>query len=97
MVTNKPVKVGRGSQVNVGLLQDVTVDKVLPAGVRCTVKLLPQIEGSKKLKGLVISPTTPRKESGVYWGYSVRLADSLSEVVSKCPYKEGYAKFNFVV
>lgn len=27
---------------------------------------------------------------GVYWGYSVRLASSLSEVFTKAPYEEGY-------
>lgn len=75
--------------VNVGLLYDVQVDKLLTENIRCTVKILPQIEGSKKLKGVVVAPSVPRKQTGIYWGYSVRLANSLSEVFSQCPYKEG--------
>ncbi|KAF2896337.1 hypothetical protein ILUMI_09844 [Ignelater luminosus] len=90
VVTNKPVKPGRGSLVNVGLLQDVGVDKLLTPGIRCTVKLLPQAENSKKIKGLIVGPNLPRQETGVYWGYTVRLANSLSQVFSQCPYKKGY-------
>lgn len=87
MVLNKPVKSGRGSCVNVGLLKDVHVDKSLTPGLRCTVQLLPQQEHSKKLKGIVVSPATPRRETGIYWGYSVRIANSLSKVFSQCPYE----------
>lgn len=97
VVTNKPVKPGKGSQVNVGLLQDVHVDKLLVPGIRCTVKLLPHQEGSKKLKGLVVAPTTPTKETGIYWGYNVRLAKSLSKVFSQCPYKDGYVSFSLLL
>lgn len=89
VVVNKPLKPGKGSQVNVGLLQDIHVDKLLTPGLRCTVKLLPQAEGSKKLKGIIVAPTAPTQETGVYWGYSVRLAKSLSQVFSQCPYKDG--------
>ncbi|XP_018564255.1 putative methyltransferase C9orf114 [Anoplophora glabripennis] len=89
VVLNKPVKSGRGSCVNVGLLKDVHVDKSLTPGLRCTVQLLPQQDNSKKLKGIVVSPATPRKETGIYWGYSVRIANSLSKVFSQCPY-DGY-------
>lgn len=83
------MKPGRGSQVNVGLLQDVHVDKLLTAGIRCTVKLLPPEEGSKKTKGVIVSPKEPKQETGAYWGYEVRLASSLSQVLTKCPYKGG--------
>lgn len=86
---NKNVKPGRGSQVNVGLLQDVSTDKHLNPGLRVTVKMLPTIEGSKKLKGKIVSLTTPRAETGVYWGYTVRIANSLSQVFSQSPYKDG--------
>lgn len=89
IITNKPVKEGRGSKVNVGLLKDVEVDKLLTPGRRCTVELLSQ-ENNKKLKGIVVSPSTPRRAMGIYWGYSVRIAKSLAEVFSKSPYKNGY-------
>ncbi|GBP65300.1 Putative methyltransferase C9orf114 [Eumeta japonica] len=87
---NKNVKPGKGSQVNVGLLQDVSTDKLLNPGIRVTVKMLPLAEGSKKLKGKIVSLSTPRADTGVYWGYTVRIANNLSQVFSQCPYKDGY-------
>lgn len=87
---NKKVKPGKGSQVNVGLLQDVSTDKLLNPGIRVTVKMLPISEGSKKIKGKIVSLTTPRAETGVYWGYTVRIANNLSQVFTQCPYKDGY-------
>ncbi|XP_023948792.1 putative methyltransferase C9orf114 [Bicyclus anynana] len=86
---NKKVKPGRGSQVNVGLLQDVSTDKLLNPGIRVTVKMT-NTEGSKKLKGKIVSLATPRAETGVYWGYTVRIVNSLSQVFTQCPYKDGY-------
>lgn len=90
VVTNKPVKLGKGSHVNVGLLNDIHVDKGLTAGLRVTVKIPPDQENAKKLKGYVVPPDLPRSDTGVYWGYSVRLANNLSEVFTHCPYKNGY-------
>nr|XP_026496787.1 putative methyltransferase C9orf114 [Vanessa tameamea] len=87
---NKKVKPGKGSQVNVGLLQDVSTDKLLNPGIRVTVKMLPSSEGSKKMKGKIVSLTSPRAETGVYWGYTVRIANSLSQVFTLCPHKDGY-------
>ncbi|XP_034948326.1 putative methyltransferase C9orf114 homolog [Chelonus insularis] len=89
VVTNKPIKPGKGSQVNVGLLQDVEVDKTLTSGLRVTVRIPPD-QNTKKLKGTIVSPDTPKKEVGLYWGYNVRLASNISEVFSKCPYDKGY-------
>lgn len=88
VVINKPAKPGKGSFVNVGLLHDVQVDKLLTPGLRCTVKLMAK-EGNKRLRGIIVAPNVPRKETGVYWGYTVRLANSLSQVFSQCPYKAG--------
>ncbi|XP_020289774.1 putative methyltransferase C9orf114 homolog [Pseudomyrmex gracilis] len=90
MITNKPVKSGHGSQVNVGLLNDVHVDKILTSGLRVTVKIPAEQQNPKKLKGILVPPSTPRIETGTYWGYTVRLANNLTEVLTKCPYKEGY-------
>lgn len=39
IVTNKPAKETKGSYVNIGLLNDCLVDKILNAGLRVTVKL----------------------------------------------------------
>ncbi|KAL3275124.1 hypothetical protein HHI36_019895 [Cryptolaemus montrouzieri] len=90
VVSNKPVKPGRGSIVNVGLRQDVHVDRLLTVGLRCTVHITSENLNDKKLKGVVVSPDIPRKKTGIYWGYSVRLAKTLTQVFSQCPYKQGY-------
>ncbi|XP_018332387.1 putative methyltransferase C9orf114 homolog [Agrilus planipennis] len=90
VVTTKPPKTNRGSQVYVGLFKDVEVDKLLTPGLRCTVKIHNPDDPTRKLKGLVVSPHTPRQETGVYWGYTVRLAESVSHIFSESPYKDGY-------
>lgn len=90
IVTNKPIKVGKGSQVNVGLLNDVHVDKMLMPGLRVTVKIPPNQTNPKKIKGIVVPPNVPRAETGIYWGYTVRLAKNLTEVLTDCQYKGGY-------
>ncbi|XP_076632514.1 28S rRNA (uridine-N(3))-methyltransferase [Colletes latitarsis] len=90
VITNKPVKTGKGSFVNVGLLNDVRVDKVLTVGLRVTVKIPQDQSNPKKLKGSIVSPDIPKLEAGLYWGYTVRLANSLTEALTQCPYKDGY-------
>ncbi|XP_057658865.1 putative methyltransferase C9orf114 [Diorhabda carinulata] len=90
VVLNKPSKNGKGSFINVGLLKEVHTDKLLTPGIRCTVRLDLKEQSNKKLKGTVVSPSVPRKETGVYWGYTVRIATNLSKVFTQCPYKEGY-------
>lgn len=89
VVTNKPTKPGRGSFVNVGLFNDVMIDKVLTPGTRVTVQLPEEHINEKKIRAQVVTPRTP-KLAGLYWGYSVRLASSLSDVFAKCPFKGGY-------
>ncbi|XP_012222820.1 putative methyltransferase C9orf114 homolog [Linepithema humile] len=90
IVTSKPIKTGKGSQINVGLLNDVYVDKMLMAGLRVTVKIPPEQPNPKRLKGIIVSPNLPYAESGIYWGYTVKLARNLTEVLTKCRFKGGY-------
>lgn len=40
------------------------------------------------MKGKVVSPTTPRDEDGIYWGYTTRLASSINAIFEECPYGE---------
>ena len=40
-----------------------------------------QTTSSGKLKGLVVSPETPRVESGLYWGYQVRYASAFRKII----------------
>lgn len=37
-----------------------------------------------------MSPSLPRAETGVYWGYTVRVAKSFSDIFTKSPYDDGY-------
>ncbi|XP_030380505.1 putative methyltransferase C9orf114 [Scaptodrosophila lebanonensis] len=89
VISEKQAKEGH-SYVNVGLLNDVLVDKAIEAGVRVTVKMSAPSEQTKKLRGTLVSPDEPRRETGVYWGYQVRIAHSLSEIFTKSPYEGGY-------
>jgi predicted SPOUT superfamily RNA methylase MTH1 len=89
IVTNKQHP--KGSFVNVGLLNDILVDKQLPEGLRVTVKIPQESDlKSKKLKGKIVSPSEPRQRTGIYWGYNVRIANSISQVFSQSPYEDGY-------
>ncbi|XP_048821949.1 putative methyltransferase C9orf114 homolog [Lagopus muta] len=91
VVLDRPSKPGRGSFVNCGMKKEVQIDKQLKPGLRVTVRLQePQNPETKVRKGTVVSSQHPRTVSGLYWGYSVRLASCLSAVFSECPFKEGY-------
>ncbi|XP_067328326.1 uncharacterized protein [Anolis sagrei] len=91
VVLARPVKPGRGSFVNCGMRKEVQIDKQLEAGLRVTVKLNEQQNPeSKTQKGTVVSSHHPRTVSNLYWGYTVRLASSLSAVFAESPFKDGY-------
>ena len=75
-----------GSWVNIGLQQECITDIALDPGTRVTVKI---DKTKSRLAGQIVSPEEPR-ERGTYWGYSVRLADNLSEVISGCQFNEPY-------
>lgn len=55
----------------------------------CRLMALVFVSG-KKPRGHVVSPSSPRTESCLYWGYSVRLAPSLATVFTQSPYADGY-------
>lgn len=38
----------------------------------------------------VVPPSQPRVESGLYWGYTVRLAHTFGAVFTQSPYESGY-------
>lgn len=90
IVTDKQHK--KGSFVNIGLLNDILVDKQLSPGLRVTVKLdtIAAETKTKKLKGKIVPPSEPRRATGIYWGYNVRIANSISQVFSQSPYSDGY-------
>ncbi|XP_031620847.1 putative methyltransferase C9orf114 [Contarinia nasturtii] len=91
VVSGKPPKQSKGSYINIGLLNDCLVDKILTPGLRVTIKLeLNQDLKSKKIRGKIVSPLQPRLETGVYWGYTVRIAKSFSDIFTKSQYENGY-------
>lgn len=92
-----------GSFVYMGLDQEAQIDKPIQPGVRVTVhfdpsKLQPSyskdhivnVKRRRSIKAKVVSPSEPRTKSGLYWGYSVRTADSLSQALDDCPFAEEY-------
>lgn len=39
----------------------------------------------------MVSPSAPREDDGTYWGFTTRLADSISGVFEECPFSDdGY-------
>ncbi|KAI1729173.1 putative RNA methyltransferase domain-containing protein [Ditylenchus destructor] len=87
VVLHRPMNKGHGPLCDVGLDRELQLPPhlTLPPGTRVTLKILDS-ENPKKLKGEVTSPSVIRKESGIYWGYKVRIAKSLSEVVCNSKY-----------
>lgn len=85
-------KGSKGSLVNCGIRnRPVEIDRILQAGIRCTVELDPKVYGSaSQVKGKVVSPSTPREKNGTYWGYTTRLAESINAVFDSCPFEGGY-------
>ncbi|XP_045597708.2 putative methyltransferase C9orf114 isoform X1 [Procambarus clarkii] len=78
------------SYVDVGLGVDVEIQQKLEPGLRVTVKMPPEAQVMRKPYGVVVSPDEPRLTAGYYWGYTVRVAESLSEVVAGSRFPDGY-------
>jgi hypothetical protein len=74
----------KGSLVFIGLNTLVQIQQDLQSGVRVTVKVDPRDfhTRTKIIRGKTVSPSEPRTKLGLYWGYSVRIANSLSEVIN---------------
>ena len=73
VVTEREAPQGQ-SWVNIGLKKDCLVERSLKAGLRVTVKLVSGYAWDKVIKGEVVSPSLPRTEAGLYWGYTTRVA-----------------------
>ncbi|CAD6502114.1 BgTH12-02355 [Blumeria graminis f. sp. triticale] len=85
-----------GTFVEAGLRVPVTIEEQLPAKTRVTLKFRNGAEEDNKNAKIdtvfadPVSPFEPRDESGYYWGYQIRRADSLSSVFTECTYTGGY-------
>ncbi|KAJ3089773.1 hypothetical protein HK102_005536 [Quaeritorhiza haematococci] len=84
------------SLVDCGMRKEVQIDRALQPGIRVTVQLDVEsvqdyMNGSGGgIRGTVVSPKAPRETYGLYWGYNVRLASSISRVFSESPFEDGY-------
>lgn len=84
------------TQVQTGLRIPVTISTDIPPNTRVTVRFDEGTEAEsknpsvRKLTAQAVPPALPREESGYYWGYVVRKADSLSAVFEECTFAGGY-------
>jgi methyltransferase len=76
----------KGTLVDVGLKEPVTIEAAIPPKTRVTLHFPPE----SRTEAEPIHPTAPRTEGGYYWGYTVRRAGSLSAVFTESPYEDGY-------
>uniref|UniRef100_A0AC35GIE5 Phosphatidylserine decarboxylase n=1 Tax=Panagrolaimus sp. PS1159 TaxID=55785 RepID=A0AC35GIE5_9BILA len=83
IVLDKPVKDPTRVLCDVGLDKDLELeaDYPIPPKTRITVKMAEK-KTPKRYFGSVSSPKAIMKDLGIYWGYSVRLAKSLSEAMN---------------
>lgn len=76
-------RVSSGSAwLNVGLRDEIKIEPPteLKQGVRVTVNMTEKC---------IVGHDTPRKKDGLYWGYTTRVAKSLSDVIALCPFEKG--------
>merc|ERR1719223_89594 len=93
VLEKKGTRENAGSLVSCGIRsQDIEIDRILSPGIRCTVQIDPKAYQTpgKRMTGKVVSPSTPRERNGTYWGYTTRLASSISAIFDESPYEGGY-------
>jgi len=77
--------------VDIGWRRKCKLNKRLKPGTRVTVKLDKKEADGKIVTGKPVPPSRPRKKKRcANWGYSVRVANGIEEVLTKCPWKDGY-------
>ncbi|KAK3372380.1 putative RNA methyltransferase [Podospora didyma] len=77
-------KNGKGTLVDIGMGEPITIDESIPPKTRVTLKM--NDGGTPE----PVHPAAPRTDLGYFWGYTVRKATSLSDVFTQSPYEEGY-------
>lgn len=88
---NKPYKRKKDGQsptvwVDVGLAEPVEVKLDPGVGVPEWARVTVSMPSSPARLARIVSPRQPTETSGTYWGYSVRLASSISKVFTESPY-----------
>jgi predicted SPOUT superfamily RNA methylase MTH1 len=82
------ITVENGSFAYIGCKKLVKLDEKVQPDMRVTVEIYS--EDRQFYKGKIVKPSEPRVNKGIFWGYNVRLASSLSEVFTGCTYPTGY-------
>lgn len=77
---------GNSVYANVGLRDPI--EAILPNGahVETGTRVTIRMSASQYEQGQIVSPREPVEKLGWYWGYTVRLASSLSSVLTSCPF-----------
>lgn len=83
-----------GSFVDVGLELDAHIEQCVQPNIRVTLRMGEKpniicIENRQVYKAELSTPTTPKEENGLYWGYITRIAHSLEAVIHGCPFPGG--------
>lgn len=60
----------------------------IPKNTRVTVKL--SSRAHPELGAEAVDPAAPREATGYYWGFNVRRCESISAVITECPFNGGY-------
>lgn len=85
VVERRPVREGEGSWVDIGLRQPCRLDLRLEEGTRVTVRIEEHMFPHRRFyRGQAVSPATPQRERGLYWGFTVERAATFSEVFRLC-------------
>lgn len=79
-----------GTLVDVGLSKNVLIDGAIDPGIRVTVSMGTNRNLGEDFPREVVSPSKPKEESGLYWGYKARYASNISTVFEESPYESGY-------
>ena len=94
VVVSEAEEGGKKTMVNIGLDDTIQLNFPLKKGTRVTMSLeegngINSNSSNGSNHGVPVSPHEPREKHGLYWGYSTRIANSLSDVASNCPFPQG--------
>ncbi|KAI0125371.1 putative RNA methyltransferase [Xylariales sp. AK1849] len=86
VTTSEGARGGKGTVVDVGAKDKITIDEDIPPNHRVTIR----ISEDDSSHGEATHPNVPRTEGGYFWGYSIRRCKSLSAIFEECTFDGGY-------
>ena len=90
-VTLAPKRDVEGTLVDIGIGTVLLEDEKLPSYTRVTLDVSALQTTTPHLSNARLAqPTDPTRNLGYHWGYSTRLASSLSAVITESPHPDGY-------